>query len=86
MVSGVQADPKPSSVTILCISILGLRHGRIKMQFLHLRFKHPKNSCTSDELSGSNFFSGVYHPKDVPDEKSSLALAHWEHGNIETLN
>ena len=27
------------------------------------------------------FFSGVYHPKDVPDEK-----VHWEHGEIETLN
>ena len=31
-------------------------------------------------------FSGVYHPKDVRDEKVFSALAHWEHGEIETLN
>ncbi len=28
----------------------------------------------------------VYHPKDVRDEKVRSALAHWEHGEIETLN
>ncbi len=28
-------------------------------------------------------FSGVYHPKDVRDEKVSSSLAHWEHGEID---
>ncbi len=31
------------------------------------------------------FFSGVYHPQDVRDEKVSLTPVHWEHGEIKTL-
>ena len=54
------------------------------MKFSYLHFKHPNISRTSDELSRSNF-SGVYHPQDVRDEKVSLALAHWEHGEMKTL-
>ena len=40
------------------------------MQSAYLQLKHPKILRTSGELSWLNFFSGVYHPQDVPDEKS----------------
>ena len=32
-----------------------------------------------------DFFFALYHPQDVQDEKVSLALAPWEHGEIKTL-
>ncbi len=46
-----------------------VRHWQIKLQFSYLRFKHPNILYTSDELSRSNFFSGVYHFQDTQDEK-----------------
>ncbi len=50
------------------------------MQFLNLHLKHPNILHTLDELSLSIFFSAVYHPQVVRDEKVSSALAYWEHG------
>ncbi len=51
------------------------------MQFSYLHFKHLNILRTF----AVEFFSGVYHAQDVRDEKVSLALADWEHGEIKTL-
>ncbi len=55
------------------------------MQFSYLHFRHPNILRTSDEHIAVEFFSGVYHPQDVRDEKVGLTLAHWEHGEMKTL-
>ncbi len=51
------------------------RRRRIKSKCSYFLFEHPNifNVIlrTSDEFSRSNFFSGVYHPKDTRDEKAS---------------
>ncbi len=40
-----------------------IRHWRIKMQFLYLRFKHPNILRSLDELSRSNFLLGFIIPE-----------------------
>ncbi len=43
-------------------------------------FQTPPNFIHFGLTFAVKFFSSVYHPQDVPDEKVSSALAYWEHG------
>ncbi len=45
-------------------------------------FQTPQHFTHFGWTFAVNFFSGVYHPQDVRDEKVSLTLAHWKHGEI----
>ncbi len=46
------------------------------MQFSYLHFKHTNILHTSEGLSRSNFFSGVYHPQYTRDEKHRTCLGY----------
>ena len=65
------------ALRFVCESIISgrIRHWRIKSKFLYFLFEQPNILCTLDELSWSNFFSGVYHPQDTQDEKVSLSIS-----------
>ncbi len=58
----------------------------IKNAILVFAFQTPQHFTYFGCTFGVEFFSGVYYPQDVRYEKVRSALAHWEHGEIETLN
>ncbi len=76
---------KTKSTWVYVLVVMAIKASANKNAILVFAFQTPQHFTYFGWPFAVKFFSRVYHPQDVRDEKVSSALEHWEHEEIKTL-